>query len=81
MGVPLYAILLWQLPDVAFLHPMAITFMVQVVFMAAVTRARPLSEPVKLPDTGRVDTTPMKGSFVCGSAVIVATVVLYVLFW
>lgn len=81
MGVPLYGFLLWQLPDVAFLHHMAITFIVQVAFMAAVTRARPLSEPVTLPDTGRVDTTPMKGSFVCGSAVIVATVVLYILFW
>jgi hypothetical protein len=49
--------------------------------MTALTRLYPLSEPVTLPDTGRVDTTPMRGSFVWGSAVIAATVVLYAIFW
>jgi SSS family solute:Na+ symporter len=81
MGVPLYGMLLWQLPDVAFLHHMAITFVIQIVCMTALTRLYPLSEPVTLPDTGRVDTTPMRGSFVWGSAVIAATVVLYAIFW
>lgn len=81
MGVPLYGVLLWQLPDVAFLHHMAITFAIQILCMVALTRLHPLSEPVTLPDTGRVDTTPMRGSFVWGSTVIAATVVLYVVFW
>lgn len=81
MGVPLYALLLWQLPSIAFLHHMAITFIVQIVFMTFVTRMNPLAEPVTLPDTGRVDTTPMKGSRMWGSAVIIATVILYILFW
>jgi len=81
IGVPLYGALLWQLPDVAFLHHMAITFIVQILFMAAVTRSRPLAEEVALPDTGRVDTTPMRGSVAWGSSVIVATTLLYILFW
>jgi SSS family solute:Na+ symporter len=81
MGVPLYGLLLWQLPQAAFLHHMAITFVVQIVYMSLVTRAQPLSEPVTLPDTGQVDTTPMKGSFALGSVVIAATVMLYVIFW
>jgi SSS family solute:Na+ symporter len=81
LGVPLYGVLLWQLPGVAFLHHMAITFLVQLAYMVAITRARPLSEPVKLPDTGRVDTTPMAGSRTWGTAVIVATIFLYILFW
>lgn len=81
MGVPLYAVLLWQLPEVAFLHHMAITFLVQIGFMGLLTRARPLAHPVELPDTGRVDTEPMKGRFTWGGTVIALTVLLYVVFW
>ena len=60
---------------------MAITFIVQLVFMAVVTGTRPLAAPVPLPDSGRVDTTPMRGAYAWGAVVIAATLVLYVLFW
>jgi len=81
MGVPLYAALLWQLPSVAFLHHMAITFLVQIVFMAYVTWRAPLAEPVVIPDAGLVDLTPMRGAHASGIVVILATSGLYIWFW
>jgi len=58
LGVPIYAILLWTAPQVAFLHHMAITFIIPVAFMAVVTKLRPLREPVVLPDSGKRSTRP-----------------------
>jgi SSS family solute:Na+ symporter len=81
LGVPLYALLLWRLPQVAFLHHMAMTFVVQVLFMAVVTWLAPLAEPVVLPEAGRVDTTPMPHLWAWGGGVVALTAALYVLFW
>ena len=81
MSPPLYALLLWSLPDVAFLHHMLITFLVQIGFMAAVTARSPLKVPVTLPEAGLVDCTPMRGRYLGGGTVIVATALLYIVFW
>ena len=81
LSPPLYALLLWSLPDVAFLHHMLITFLVQIVFMATVTARNPLETPVRLPDAGLVDCTPMRGRYFGGGAVIAATALLYIVFW
>jgi SSS family solute:Na+ symporter len=81
LGVPLYALLLWQLPQVAFLHHMAITFLIQIAFMTIVTLRSPLEAPVVFPEAHRIDTTPMKGVFTWGFAVILATGALYIIFW
>jgi solute:Na+ symporter, SSS family len=81
IGVPIYAFLLWTLPQVAFLHHMAITFLIQIAFMAAVTLRAPLRAPVVLPDAGRIELEPMRGGWLWALAVILSTVSLYVVFW
>jgi SSS family solute:Na+ symporter len=81
LGVPLYGVLLSRFPEVAFLHHMAITFLIQVAFMAFVTWKRPLSTPVTFPDAGRIDTTPLPTARFWGVSIIVATALLYVVFW
>ena len=37
LGIPVYGLLLWQFPEIAFLHHMAITFLVISAFMATLT--------------------------------------------
>ena len=49
LGIPVYGLLLWFLPGVAFLHHMAITFLVVVAYMGVVTVLRPLPAPVVFP--------------------------------
>ena len=82
LGVPVYGLLLWALPEVAFLHHMAITFLVICAFIVAVTRARPLAVPRRLPRAADgVDLTPAAGAGLWAGGVIAGAAVLYVIFW
>ena len=82
LGVPVYGALLWALPDVAFLHHMAITFGVLLLFMVTVTLARPrLDTPVMPEPDGEFDLTPSAGVRWAGAAIVLATATLYVIFW
>ncbi|MEM7353339.1 MAG: solute:sodium symporter family transporter [Acidobacteriota bacterium] len=81
LGLPVYGSLLWWLPEVAFLHHMAITFLVLIVWMTAVTLVRPLREAPTFPEPKDFDTTPSRGAWIAGAAIIAATAALYHLFW
>ncbi len=81
LGVPLYGLLLWQLPQIAFLHHMGIVFVVEVIFMLIVTRFAPMQKAVVLPDAKLIDTTTYKSVYWLGSAVIVGVVIMYLIFW
>ena len=82
LGVPVYGLLLWLLPEVAFLHHMAITFLVICAFMGMVTRARPLAEARTLPRSdAAVDLTPAPGGRLWAGGVIAGAAVLYIVFW
>jgi SSS family solute:Na+ symporter len=81
LGVPVYGMLLWQFPGVAFLHHMAITFLIQVGFMALVTWKWPLARAVTFPESRRIDTTPLPSARLWGISVVAATAALYFLFW
>ena len=82
LGVPVYGLLLWLLPEVAFLHHMAITFLVICAFMLAVTRARPLAEARTLPRSeAAVDLTPAPGGRLWAGGVIAGAAALYIVFW
>ena len=82
LGVPVYGLLLWLLPEVAFLHHMAITFLVICAFMGMVTRVRPLEEARALPRSeAAVDLTPAPGGRFWAGGVIAGAAVLYVVFW
>ncbi|MBN1591230.1 MAG: solute:sodium symporter family transporter [Pirellulales bacterium] len=70
----------YQFSSWAFLHHVGLVFVVLAVFMLVVTRVRPLAKPVSMP-TSEVDTTIHPQVYLLGSLVIVATTVLYVIFW
>lgn len=81
LGFPVYGLCLFLMPEVAFLHHMAITFFVLVIYMAVVTLIKPLSESVKMPVANVVDLTSMPSVKFWGAAVVIATAVLYIIFW
>lgn len=64
----------------SFLHHMGLIFVVLAAFMLVVTRLRPLESPRPMP-VSRLDVTPHPRRYLLGGAVIVATAVLYALFW
>ncbi len=60
---------------------MAITFVVLIVVMGMLTAWRPLPAPVRFDVQPAVDLTPSPLARYFGAAVVVLTVVLYVVFW
>lgn len=80
LGIPIYGLLLWFLPDVAFLHHMMITFLLLAAYMGVVTVMRPLEEARMLPESD-LDVERMKGEKIYGGAIVAATAVLYIIFW
>jgi SSS family solute:Na+ symporter len=81
LGIPVYGLLLWSLPQVAFLHHMMITFVVLCLFITALTLARPLTVAPSMPPAPPIDLTPSRGAKIGGVLVVVATAALYVVFW
>ncbi len=80
LGIPIYGLLLWFLPNVAFLHHMMITFLLLAAYMGTLTVTQPLDEPRTLP-VSNLNVTRMKGEKLYGSAIVAATAVLYIIFW
>ncbi len=81
LGIPIYGLLLWFLPGVAFLHHMAITFLLVASFMGVVTALRPLSAPVVLPVKAGLDLAPARYGKLFGGLVIATVAALYLYFW
>jgi SSS family solute:Na+ symporter len=75
-----FAALTYRFCAMAFLHHMAIVFIVLVTVMAIITAARPRTEPITYP-TSKIDTTVPASSYIYGSLIIVATAALYIAFW
>ncbi len=67
-----------QFSTLAFLHHMAIIFLVLFAFFAVVAKLRPMAAPVTMPKSD-LDVTPDPKVRVLGWAVIAATVALYVI--
>ena len=81
LGIPVYGLLLWLLPEVAFLHHMMITFIVLAVYILVMTRVRPLAEPRVIPVQADFDLEVSRSVKFGGALVVAATAVLYVVFW
>ena len=81
LGIPVYGLCLFLMPDVAFLHHMAITFVILLIYMTVVTLVKPLSEPVTLPVSNAVDLTSLPSVKFWGAIVVIATAILYIIFW
>jgi SSS family solute:Na+ symporter len=80
LGIPVYGLLLIFLPDVAFLHHMAITFLVLMLYMLVVTWRKPLKQPQTMP-TSQIDTRNLPSVRLWGGLIILLTITLYILFW
>ncbi|MFW6172013.1 MAG: sodium:solute symporter family transporter [Planctomycetota bacterium] len=77
----IYGVLKLFFPQLAFLDRMAISFGVLLGIMGIITYLKPLSEPVKLPTVTDIDLSSAITAKVGGAAVVIATVVLYIIFW
>ena len=60
---------------------MAITFGIILIVMFVITKVKPLSEPKTMPVREGFDMKPTPSVIWLGAAVIVATLVLYAIFW
>jgi SSS family solute:Na+ symporter len=81
LGIPIYAIFLKALPGVAFLNHMAFTFLILIAVMGVITLARPLPGPVRFEQTSSIVLVPSRWARWYGALVVVATMVLYIVFW
>lgn len=82
VNIPVYGLLLWALPGMAFLNHMAITFITVLATMAVVTAWAPRSEPADLArQRTDIDLTPHPWAAAGGGIVVAATAMLYVMFW
>jgi len=70
-----------SLGNIAFLNRMAITFVVLIVVMGAITAAKPLSGPKQMPVRQDFDMHPAPMVLWLGGAVIAAVIAFYVIFW
>ncbi len=70
----------YRFSTIAFLHHMAIIFVVLVAVMIIITVLRPLASPRTMPRS-EVDVQPCRGQYVHGGLILAATAALYVLFW
>ncbi len=81
LSVPVYGLLQWQYGGIAFLNRMAITFVVDLIVMGIITLMAPLPEPKVLPVREEFDMRPTASVTWLGTAVIVVTLALYIIFW
>ncbi len=81
LGIPVYGLLLWLLPQVAFLHHMMITFLVVSAWLAVNTKLTPRAEPFVLAADSGLNLEPARHGRWFGGAIVAAVVGLYVFFF
>jgi SSS family solute:Na+ symporter len=77
-----YGLLKWvwpefDLPEIAFLDRMAITFAAALVVLGLMTVVSPLAQPVTLPEQEKIALQSSGGAKLCGIVVVIATLALY----
>lgn len=77
----IYGLLKWALPGMAFLDRMAITFFSIIVVLGVMSVAAPLREPVRMPEQTKIELKSSKPAMAFGVAVVLATLVLYGVFF
>jgi SSS family solute:Na+ symporter len=80
LSAPVYGLLAWAWPEVAYLHRMLATLVALVLVMAVITTLRPLAEPRRLPVRSDIDMRPSPGALAGGFAVIAAVVAFFWVF-
>jgi SSS family solute:Na+ symporter len=77
----MYFVLAQVFPKMAFLDRMAFSFFCVLAVMGVITLVRPLKEAVQFPVRGDINLESSPGAKLCGVAVVVVTIGLYILFW
>jgi solute:Na+ symporter, SSS family len=77
-----YGLLKWvwpqfDLPEIAFLDRMAITFAVALLVLGTMTVVKPLAQPVVLPEQNKIALVSSGGAKFCGAIVVLVTLSLY----
>jgi SSS family solute:Na+ symporter len=72
---------LWFAPEMSFLDRMGICFLTVVLIGVILTKVNPLQKPVELPVTDLIALESSKSAKIAGACVMVATVILYIIFW
>ncbi len=65
----------------SFLNRMALCFGLIVAVLTILTLVNPLKKPVDLPVNEKMDLKSSSGAKLCGLGVVIATAILYVIFW
>lgn len=81
INIPVYGLLLWAFPNMAFLNHMGITFVTCLSAMAVVTSIKPLALPVEFVQRTDLDLTTGPWVRPLSFIVLVATIGLYIYFW
>ena len=81
LNIPIYGLCLWLMPNVAFLHHMAITFVIISIFMVIMTKLSPLKKPIVIPVRNDIDTKLTNTIKIWSLFVFLATVALYIIFF
>lgn len=71
----------WFSDQIAFLDRMGICFFIVIAIGVVVTLMHPLEKPVTMPENKEIALEPSRGAKFAGIGVVLATVVLYVMFW
>lgn len=77
----MYGLLKLLIPSLAFLDRMALSFFCVLAVMGVITLIRPLPKPFELPTKTHIELTSSRLAKGLGIAVVVATVMLYIVFW
>ena len=80
INVPVYGFLHWQFGEIAFLNRMAITFVIVILTMLVITLINPAT-PKEMPVRKEFDMKPSPAVKWLGIAVLVCTLILYMIFW
>jgi solute:Na+ symporter, SSS family len=85
LGLILGPLSFWLLkqfaPGISFVDRASISFIVVVAAMLLVTLLKPLAQPVEFQASSRVELSSSRPARLFGTAVIIATIALYILFW
>jgi len=75
-----YGFMKLAFPDIQFLNRMAICFGLSILVMTIITLVKPLSEPIQFKQNTTIELKTSKGAMWMGIAVVVLTLLLYVIF-